>query len=73
MPRDSINDEILKIKRSLSAAFDNDLDRIVADIRSRQKNVVRLPPRPYMLAESDAPKPPIGPILDEASSPLAKE
>ena len=42
---DSINDEILQIKRALAVAHGNDLDRIVAEARSRQKNVVRRPPR----------------------------
>jgi hypothetical protein len=40
MPQDSINEEILAIKRSLSAAFDNDISRIAEDIRSREKDVV---------------------------------
>ena len=45
MLTDAINDEILQIKHSLAAALGNDLDRIVADARSRQQDVVRLPPR----------------------------
>ena len=57
MPQDSINDEILAIKRRLAAAFDNDLDRIVADIQSRQRNTVRLPPRPTSSEENVGPKP----------------
>jgi len=33
MTNDSINDEILRIKRELAAKFDNDLARIVPDTR----------------------------------------
>ena len=43
------NDEILLIKRSLAAKFDNDIHRIAADIRNRQgdsgNEVIALPPR----------------------------
>ena len=44
---DSINDEILRIKRHLAAMHGNDVERIAADARSRQINAVSLSPRPY--------------------------
>ncbi len=40
MIADTINDEILRIKRQLSSVHENDIARIVADARSRQTNVV---------------------------------
>ena len=54
MSADSINDEILQIKRELAARFDNDLDRIIADARSRQRSVISLPPRRCKSEPSDA-------------------
>ncbi len=43
------NDEILATKRRLSAKFDNDIHRIVEDLRRRQSEggyeVISLPPR----------------------------
>jgi len=45
MSTDAINDEILRIKRALAAKFDNDLARIMADARLRERNAIALPPR----------------------------
>jgi hypothetical protein len=43
------NDEILATKRRLAAKFDNDIHRIVEDLRKRQSEgdyeVISLPPR----------------------------
>lgn len=47
MMNDPINDEILRIKRELASPFGNDLDRIVADIKSRERNTVTLEPRVF--------------------------
>ena len=47
MMNDPINDEILRIKRELANQFGNDLDRIVADIKSRERNTVTLEPRGF--------------------------
>jgi len=44
---EAINDEILRIKRELAARFDNDLNRIVADARSREINAISKPRRPW--------------------------
>jgi hypothetical protein len=44
---DSINAEILRIKRQLAAMQENEIDQIVADARSRQSNVVSRSARPY--------------------------
>lgn len=68
MPPDTINDEILAIKRRLAAQFDNDLERIVADLQSKQRNTVRLPPRLTKSEPNDAPKPPMGGLPDGAST-----
>ena len=68
MTINSVDDEILAIKRSLAAVFDNDLDRIVADIQSRQKNGVRLPPRPYHSEKRDCLPIPESRLLDGESS-----
>ncbi len=65
MPSDAINDEILRIKRMLADEQGNDLDRIVADIRARQSNVVRLPARPYVAEPAAASYPS---VFDDASS-----
>ena len=54
MTTDSINDEILRIKRELAGRFDNDLDRIVADAKSRERNAINLPPRRCQSEQSDA-------------------
>lgn len=69
MTNDSINDEILRIKRELASKFGNDLARIVADTRAREKDAVSLPSRPWKFEQSDAPKPPIEAVSDGASSP----
>jgi len=47
MLTDSINVEILRIKRQLAAEHENQIDRIVADARSRQTNAVSRPPRRF--------------------------
>ena len=47
MTIDPINDEILRIKRELAAQFGNDLEKIVADIKSRERNTITLPARKY--------------------------
>lgn len=49
---DSINDEVLRIKRELAAKFDNDLTRIVADAQSREREAITLPPRRYKSEQS---------------------
>jgi hypothetical protein len=54
MTSDSINDEILEIKRALAATFDNDLARIVADAQSRERNTITLPPRRWKSEPTDA-------------------
>ena len=61
---DMINDEILRIKRELSARFDNDLHRIVADARSRETNPISMPRRPWKSEQSDAPKSPVSRELE---------
>jgi hypothetical protein len=58
MNHDTINEEILRIKRELASKFDNDLARVVADTRSRERNTVFMLPRPWKSEPSDAPKPP---------------
>ena len=62
MSTDSINEEILRIKRELAAKFDNDLARIVADAKTREQAPVTLPPRKWTAGRSDAPKPPSNPL-----------
>ena len=47
MMNDPINDEILRIKRELASQFGNDLDRIVADMKSSERNTVTLEPRVF--------------------------
>lgn len=69
MTNDSINDEILRIKRALASKFGNDLASIVADTRSREKDAISMPSRPWKSEQSDAPKSPIEAISDGASSP----
>jgi len=56
MTYDAINDEILRIKRELAGRFDNDLNRIVADVRTRETNTVSMPRRQWKSEQSDAPK-----------------
>lgn len=58
MTTDSINDEILRIKRELAGRFGNDLDLIIADAKSRERNTVSFPPRRWKSEQSDAPRPP---------------
>jgi hypothetical protein len=54
MATDSINDEILDIKHQLAGRFNNDMASIVADAQSRERNAVKLPPRPWKSEPSDA-------------------
>lgn len=66
---DTINEEILRIKRELAARFDNDLNRIVADAKSRETNTITMPRRPWKSEQSDAPKsPPVLSLLFETWS-----
>ena len=71
MTTDSINDEILRIKRELAGRFDNDLDLIIADAKSRERNTVSFPPRRWKSEQSDAPKRPFDAVSSNASSPAA--
>jgi hypothetical protein len=71
MTTDSINDEILRIKRELAGRFGNDLDLIIADAKSRERNTVSFPPRRWKSEQSDAPKPPNDAVSIGASSPAA--
>ncbi len=71
MTTDSINEEILRIKHELAGRFDNDLRRIVADARSRERNTISLPPRQCESEQSDAPKPATVVIPNGASTPTA--
>ncbi|MBX3418861.1 MAG: hypothetical protein KF851_14745 [Pirellulaceae bacterium] len=68
MTTDSINDEILRIKRELAGRFGNDLDLIIADAKSRERNTVSFPPRPWKSEQSDAPNANDG-VSSGASSP----
>ena len=71
MTTDSINDEILRIKRELAGRFGNDLDLIIADAKSRERKTVRFPPRRWQSEQSDAPKPPNDAVPNGASSTAA--
>ncbi len=53
---DPINDEILRIKRELASQFGNDLDRIVADMKSRERNTITLRPREFPSQTGGSPK-----------------
>ena len=50
MPIDPITEEIRSIRRSLAEKFDNDISRILADVREREassgRQFIRLPKRP---------------------------
>ena len=72
MTTDSINDEILRIKRELAGRFGNDLDLIIADAKSHERNTVSFPPRRWKSEQSDAPKPPIDAVSIGAPSPAAR-
>jgi hypothetical protein len=69
MTTDSINDEILQIKRELAARFGNDLDRIIADAKSRERNTITLPPRKIESESGIITKLPSKPVADGASLP----
>jgi hypothetical protein len=71
MTTDSINDEILRIKRELAGRFGNDLDLIIADAKSRERNTVSFPPRRWKSEQSDAPKSPNDAVSIGASSAAA--
>jgi hypothetical protein len=68
MTTDSINDEILRIKRELAGRFGNDLDLIIADAKSREQNTVSFPPRRWKSEQIDASKPPNDVVSIGASS-----
>ena len=68
---DSINDEILRIKRELAGRFDNDLDRIVADTRLRERNAITLPPRRCKSEQNDAREPSALSVPNGKSTPPA--
>jgi hypothetical protein len=72
MTTDSINEEILRIKRELAGRFSNDLDRIVADTKSRERNAISLPPRPFAPEQREAPQVPINEVFKETSTPAAR-
>lgn len=69
MTTDSINDEILQIKRELAARFGNDLDRIIADTKSRERNTITLPPRKIESESAIKTKLPSKPVAEGASLP----
>jgi hypothetical protein len=69
MISDSINEEILQIKRELAAKHGNDVARIVADARARQGKVVTRAARPYNCEQGDAPIPPSPQHIDGSSTP----
>ncbi len=71
MSADSINEEILRIKRELAARFDNDLARIVADTKSRERNAMSLPPRRTKSEQSDAVERRDRSVSDGKSTPAA--
>jgi len=71
MISDFINDEILRIKHELAAVHGNDVRRIGADARARQRNAINLPPRSIMSEQSDAPKPPNNAVSNDVSTPAA--
>lgn len=57
MTTDSINDEILRIKRELAGRFGNELDLIIADAKSVERNTVSFPPRRWNAVQYAAPEP----------------
>ena len=64
MPNDPITEEIRSVRRALSENFDNDVPRILADVRRREtsseRRFVRLPKRPVhpvMTEQNDAQTP----------------
>lgn len=69
MTNDLINDEILRIKRELAGRFGNDLDLIIADAKSRERNTVSFPPRRWRSEQSNPPKSPNDAASMGASSP----
>jgi hypothetical protein len=71
MTADSINNEILRIKRQLAAKFDNDLDRIMADAKTREFDAVSLPPRQWESEQSDAVERRNKPVSNGTSTPAA--
>jgi hypothetical protein len=65
---DSINDEVLRIKRELAAKCDNDLAQIVADAQSRERDAISLPPRRYKSEQSVPPESPATRVTDGQSN-----
>ncbi len=64
MPTDPITEEIRTIRHQLAALFDNELSRILSDVRRReasdQRTYVALPrrtPRPHMAEQTDEREP----------------
>ena len=75
MLNDSITEEIRAIRRKLAAQFDNDLSRILDDVRQREssdgRTYVTLPKRPAraeMTEQGRPPEPAAGPAPSGASS-----
>ena len=79
MSNDSITEEIRAVRRKLAAQFDNDVSRILADVREREASdgraYVTLPKRPARRGTAEpthALGPPAGPVSSEPSSPPAR-
>jgi len=79
MLNDSITEEIRGIRRKLAAQFDNDVLRILADVRQREASDGRAyvtlpqrPPRPKTAEPTHAPEPAAGPVAHGESSPSAR-
>lgn len=64
MTNDSINDEILRIKRELASKFDNDLARIVEDTRLRETGAISMPKGPGKSEQCDPPSSPVMAVSD---------
>lgn len=71
MMNDPINDEILRIKRELANQFGNDLNRIVADIKSRERNTVTLEPRVFPTQTSGSPHSQNKSVPKDLSTPVS--
>ena len=79
MSNDPITEEIRAIRRKLAAEFDNDVSRILDDVREREASdgraYVTLPKRPARTATAGQTRglgPPAGPVSNEPSSPPAR-
>jgi hypothetical protein len=75
---DSITEEIRGIRRKLAAQFENDVSRILADVRQHEASdgraYIALPKRPARreMAEQTHSPAPAGPIPSATSSPPAR-